>query len=132
MNPKLLGGIGLVILALTTWGFAERSGRLSIKAELAVLQAVHDEVVKDNKRKEVENNERIETAATERESLMRQLHDNQVRLRTLQRTLTASGTGRVCFRSEAFATTLSGITGLLGEGEIGVINAKTLLESWPK
>ena len=121
-----------ILSAMFGWGMWERSGKLSAKAELTVLQVLHDKVVKDNKRKEVENDERIKTAAAERDSLHRQLRDNQIRLSTLQRTLTTSRSGKVCFREQGFATALSGITGLLGEGETGIINAKTLLDSWPK
>ena len=121
-----------VISAIFGWGMWERSGKLSAKAELTVLQILHDKVVKDNKRKEVENDERIKTAAAERDSLHRQLRDNQVRLSTLQRTLTTSKSGQVCFREQGFATALSGITGIITEGEVGIIDARTLLDSWPK
>jgi uncharacterized protein YlxW (UPF0749 family) len=40
MNPMLLkwGGIALVVLSLTTWGFWERSGKLSAEKDVASLQ----------------------------------------------------------------------------------------------
>ena len=138
MNPRLiaLGGIGLVILSLTTWGFYERSGKLSIKAELEVLQVLHDKVVKDNKRKEIENNERIKTATAERDSLLRRLRDNQVRLSALQRTLAASGSGRVCYDADglngAYRELVSEIRVISGEGQAALIDNKTWLSSWPK
>ncbi|HJS82859.1 MAG TPA: hypothetical protein VJ742_08520 [Nitrososphaera sp.] len=138
MNPKLYlaGGVTIILLLLTSWGFYERSEKLSIKSELAVLQAIHDEVVKDNKRKEVENNERLKTAATQRESLMRQLRDNQVRISTLQRTLTASGTGRACYDADglntAYGELVTEVRAIAGEGQAALINNKAWLESWPR
>ena len=92
--------------------------------------------MKDNRRKEIENDERIKTAAVERESLMRQLRDNQVRLSTLQRTLTTAGTGRVCYDADglntAYRELVSEIRAIAGEGQAALINNKAWLESWPR
>lgn len=138
INPKLVmaGGLLLVILSLTTWGFYERSGKLSVEVKLTLLEAKHDEVVKENKRKEVENDERIKTAVTERESLVRQLRDNQVRLSAVQRTLAAGSSERVCYAraglNAAFGILVSEIRGIASEGDTAIINNKALLDSWPK
>lgn len=137
-NPKVLlaGGLLLVILSLTTWGLWERSGKLSIKAELTSQQAEYDRTVKENKRIKEENDERIKTAATERESLMRQLRDNQLRFGSLRASITTRRPKGTCTESAtvdaALSQFLADTEGFITEGDEAIINVKAWADSWPK
>ena len=141
MNPKLLGGIGLVILALTTWGFAERSGRLSIKADydgfVAKAQILAAERLAENQRKEAEYRERLKTAEFARDAAMRKLREHRANTSLSGMSLTPeTATNRVCFnRTElesAFRILVTDLQGLAEQGDIALIDLQTVLASWPQ
>lgn len=140
MNPFKSYLIILAVLsAMFGWGMWERSGKLSIKSEyngfVADAKAIAAVQLAERQRKEKENEERIKTSESDRNAALASLRlatADSGRLRTTINSLTTSRSGQVCFRSPEFATTLSGITGLVEQGETSLINSRALLEGWPK
>ena len=143
MNPAIIktmiiSGIGavIVILSLLSWGLIERSGRISIKAEydgfVADAKAIAAVQLAERQRKEKENEERIKSAELDlaAERLRHQADTN--RLRATVNSITASQSGKVCYRSEGLNTTLTGIIGLIGEGQDSIDANRQWLASWPK
>lgn len=144
MNPKLimLGGIGLVILSLTTWGFYERSGKLSIKADydgfIAKAQILAAERIAENQRKEAEYRERLKTAEFAAAAARNRLREYTERPRgsLLPTSAASSGSSETtCYNRAGLDTALSrfeeGITGLLAEGDEAIINTRAWFASWP-
>ena len=141
MNPRLiaLGGIGLIILSLTTWGFAERSERLSIKADydgfIAKAQILAAERLAENQRKEAEYRERLKTADFERNRLMRELRERRERasLFTVPGSPQTSGSNEiVCWSATRFNEGLRELEGIINQGQEIVIDLQTVLSAWPK
>lgn len=144
MNPKLimLGGVGLVILALTTWGFYERSSKLSIKAEydgfVTKAQILAAERLAENQRKETEYRERLKTAEFAASASLKRLREYTERPRGSLLPSASTSTGipeTTCYNRAGLDAALSkfeeGVTGLLTEGDEAIINVRAWLASWP-
>lgn len=136
MNTNLLLGGIIVILALLGWGGFEHGRYARTKLQLETVESMNAQLLDENKRKEVENEERIKIALTERESLTRQLHDNQVRLSDLRNSITTQRPGGACTESATVDTALSqflaDVEGFITEGDQAVINVKAWSDSWPQ
>ena len=143
MNPKLLmvGGLLLVILALTTWGFYERSGKLSIKADydgfVAKAQILAAERLAENARKEKEYETKLRNAESARAAAIAKLREHQKRTDLSGMSfLPATPTNRVCFDrtqlESAIGNLVKDLQGLAEQGDIGLIDLRTVLDSWPK
>ena len=83
-----------------------------------------------------EHNEQVTVAMAERDASLARMRDSQKRTHALQRTITASKTGKVCFRSEgldaAYRELVSEIRAIAGEGQAGLIDNKAWASAWPK
>ena len=141
MIPKLYlaGGIAAIMLVLAGYGWVEHNRYARVKAEydgfVAQAQAIAAVQLAENQRKERENAQRIKDAVRDHDIALTQLRHatkDTSRLRTTISTLTASSTGKVCYRSEAVDAALRGITGLIIEGDDSIINNRAWLESWPR
>ena len=124
-NLVILG----IILILCGYGYFEHNRFIKARLELDAFVSKTETL---QAKQEKDNAEAIHTALSERDAALGSLYDSQTRTRSLQAALTADRSSKVCFRSEGFNATLSGITGLLNEGETALINFKTCIESWPK
>ena len=141
MIPKLYlaGGIAAIMLVLAGYGWFEHNRYARVKAEydgfVAQAQAIATVQLAENQRKEKEREQRIKDAIRDRDIALTQLRHatkDTSRLRTTIATLTASSTGKVCYRSEAIDAALSGITGLIIEGDDSIITNRAWFESWPR
>ena len=135
----LAGGIAAIILILSGYGWFEHNRYARVKAEydgfIAQAQAIAAIQLAENQRKEKENAQRIKTAEFARDTAVKQLRLSTAdtsRLRTTIAALTASSTGKVCYRSEAIDAALRGITGLIIEGDDSIITNRAWFESWPR
>jgi hypothetical protein len=131
--------IGMAVMALFAWGMWERSGKIKVQADydtfIIKAQAIAAVQLAENQRKEKENAQRIKDAESDRDTALKQLRHttaNTSRLRTTIAALTASTTGKVCYRSQAFDAALSGITGLIIEGDGAIIDNRAWFDSWPR
>src|SRR3990167_8423281 len=141
IRPKLIlgGAILAVILALSGYGWFEHNRYARVKAEydgfVAQAQAIAAVQLAENQRKEKENAQRIKDAESDRDIALTQLRHataNTGRLRTTISALTASTTGKVCYRSQGLDAAFSGITGLIEEGDGAIIDNRAWFDSWPR
>lgn len=134
MSPKLIlaGGLMLVVLALTTWGFYERSEKLEARSFIESAQAIAALQLQERKKQEEANAKRIQDAesALAAERLRHQADTH--RMRSTINSITASQSGKVCIRSDAFTAFLSETSELIERGDIAISENKAWLASWPK
>lgn len=142
-------GVGLliVILAAAAFGFYEHhQGYLAGKKEVQIefdkfkneVTAAGLKAQKDAIDKEKADNEKITAAVSGRDAALARLRVEQARPRggfvSGSATSAADG-GKVCYRAAALDAALrsldTGVSRLIGEGDGQVINALTLLKSWP-
>ena len=133
-----IGAIALISI-LFVFAMFEHNRYARVKAEydgfVAQAQAIAAIQLAENQRKERENAQRIKDAVRDRDIALTQLRHatkDSSRLRTTITALTASSTGKVCYRSEAIDAALSGITGLIIEGDDSIITNRAWFESWPR
>ena len=142
-NPKLIlaGGLLLVILSLTTWGFYERSGKLSIKADydgfIAKAQILAAERLVENARKEKEYETKLRSAESARSVALAKLREHQKRADLSGMSfLPVTPANRVCFDrtqlESAIGVLVKDLQGFAEQGDIALIDTHTLLEAWPK
>ena len=127
MNTNLI--ILGIILVLCGYGYFEHNRFIKARLELDTFVATTEAL---QAKQERDNAQAINNALTERDAANNRLRDSQSRTRSLQAALTADRSSKVCFRSQEFGATLSGITGLINEGEAALINFKTCMDSWPR
>lgn len=140
MNPKLiaLGVVGLVILSLTTWGFYERSEKLSIKADydgfIAKAQILAAEQLAYNRNKEIQYAERLKTAEFAAAAARNRLREYTERPRSdpLPGSPQTADANTVCFATERLDRGLRELEGIIVAGQEAVVDRNVLLESWPK
>lgn len=143
MIPKLYlaGGLAIILLLLTTWGFYERSGKLSIKADydgfIAKAQILAAERLAENQRKEAEYRERLKTAEFARDAAMRKLRERRASSSLSGMPLTPeTATNRVCFDrpqlESAFRILVTDLQGIAEQGDIALIDLQTVLSGWPQ
>ena len=142
MIPKLylMGGVTLVLLSLTTWGFYERSAKLSIKAEydgfVTKAQILAAERLAENKRKEAEYNERIKKAESARTAAVKRLRDQSHSGIPRLPFLPASTEARICFNrtqlESAIGVLVKDLQGIATDGDLALIDLQTFVESWPR
>lgn len=139
-SPKIIGVL-IVLMAfavLSSMTFYYRGQYQTEKAAydefISKAQVLAAQQLTDNARKESERAQAIQAAITDRDAALDKLRNataNSSRLRAIIASLTASSSGKVCFRSEGFNAALSGITGLIEEGDGAIITDRAWYQAWP-
>jgi hypothetical protein len=151
--PTLIaaGVAGVAFLGLIGSTTYYKNDRDTIQAEFtgykATVKAQGEKAEAEKQLQELKNANKIAAAVVDRDAAIKQLRVDvaqaRSRIRTLPSNPTApSGSRQVCFGSEAynaafqqFGTSLSGFlqdaTGLAYEGDSAILDAKTLIQSWP-
>ena len=118
-----------LMAAILGYAWYEHTRFLNIKIE---FQDFIENSLALQLKKEKEHAERLNVVLSERDASLVSLRNSQNRTRELQSALASQGRDRVCFKGPAFDTTLSGISGLITEGETALINLQACLAAWPK
>ena len=126
MNTNLV--IFGIILVLCGYSYFEHDRFIKARLELNTFVAKTEAL---QAKQEKDNAQAINNALTERDAANLKLRDSQTRTRSLQSALTADRSSKVCFRSQGFDAALSGITGLIEEGDRAITDNKAWLNSWP-
>ena len=129
-----------ILSTLFAWGMWERSGKLSIKAEydgfVIKAQILAAERLAENRKKEIEYEERLKTAEFARTVAINQLRISQERARVSRMSIIPQGPERLCFSRSGFDAALQSFLGtveaIVTEGDIGLIDKQTLLKAWPE
>lgn len=142
-NPKLIlaGSILLAFLGLAGWGYFEHNRFIKKSLELTefVSQTQINAAVAtaEKARKEKEDAERIQNAVIARDAAINKLRQHQASAASSRLPfLPASTENRVCLNRTQFESAIGSLVtdlqGLVGEGDIALIDLQTFIESWPK
>lgn len=154
MNIQIAAALGIVvvILSLTVGVHHYRSEYVRVSSEYdgykKVVEAQGKQAIAESKLQETKNETKIELATRSRDDALKQLRIAQAAANAAGRRMpeaprAPAGSKTVCFDADKYNTAFSkyrerltgsmeGLRGLAIEGDRAQIDAKSLLEAWPK
>ena len=122
-----------IVGAILGYAFYEHTRFLNLKIE---YQDFIENALALQLQKEKEHAIQVNTALGMRDDAFAKLRLSQDRARSLQRSLAAASSGKICYDADglntAYRELVSEIRAIAGEGEGKAIDLKAAIESWPR